>query len=81
MRSTRHIITTSVTTIGGFLPLLVSSIFFKPLAWAMAGGVFGATIIALFYIPSLYAIKEKLLNLGFLLWRFGSLSIKRPESS
>ena len=60
MRSTRHIITTSVTTIGGFLPLLVSSIFFKPLAWAMAGGVFGATIIALFYIPSLYAIKEKI---------------------
>jgi multidrug efflux pump subunit AcrB len=49
-----------VTTIGGFLPLLVSSIFFKPLAWAMAGGVFGATIIALFYIPSLYAIKEKI---------------------
>jgi len=26
----------------------------------MAGGVFGATIIALFYIPSLYLIKERI---------------------
>jgi multidrug efflux pump subunit AcrB len=61
MRSTRHIITTSVTTVGGFLPLLLSSIFFKPLAWAMTVGVIGATIIALLYIPSLYIIKEKLI--------------------
>ena len=61
MRSTRHIITTSVTTVGGFLPLLLSSIFFKPLAWAMTVGVIGATIIALLYIPSLYIIKEKII--------------------
>ena len=61
MRSTRHIITTSFTTVGGFLPLLLSSIFFKPLAWAMTVGVIGATIIALLYIPSLYIIKEKII--------------------
>jgi Cu/Ag efflux pump CusA len=41
--------------------LLLSSIFFKPLAWAMTVGVIGATIIALLYIPSLYIIKEKLI--------------------
>ena len=50
IRSTRHVITTSATTIGGFLPLLITSIFFKPLAWAMAG-VLGSAVIALFYIP------------------------------
>jgi len=60
IRSTRHIITTSVTTVGGFLPLLITSVFFKPLAWAMSVGVLGATIIALLYIPSLYVIKEKI---------------------
>ena len=60
IRSTRHIITTSVTTVGGFLPLLITSVFFKPLAWAMSIGVLGATIIALLYIPSLYVIKEKI---------------------
>lgn len=60
IRSTRHVITTSATTIGGFLPLLLTSIFFQPLAWAMAGGVIGSAIIALFYIPACYAISKKL---------------------
>lgn len=60
IRSTRHVITTSATTIGGFLPLLITSIFFQPLAWAMAGGVIGSAVIALFYIPSCYAISKKL---------------------
>jgi len=60
IRSTRHVITTSATTVGGFLPLLITSIFFKPLAWAMAGGVIGSAIIALFYIPSFYAFSKKL---------------------
>ena len=60
MRSTRHVITTSATTIGGFLPLLLSSVFFQPLAWAMAGGIIGSAIIALFYIPACYAISKKL---------------------
>jgi len=60
IRSTRHVITTSATTVGGFLPLLLTSIFFQPLAWAMAGGVIGSAIIALFYIPACYAISKKL---------------------
>ena len=60
IRSTRHVVTTSATTIGGFLPLLLTSIFFKPLAWAMAGGIIGSAIIALFYIPACYAISKKL---------------------
>jgi multidrug efflux pump subunit AcrB len=60
IRSTRHVVTTSATTIGGFMPLLITSIFFQPLAWAMAGGVIGSAIIALFYIPACYAISKKL---------------------
>jgi multidrug efflux pump subunit AcrB len=60
IRSTRHVITTSATTIGGFLPLLITSIFFAPLAWAMAGGVIGSAVIALFYIPACYTISKKL---------------------
>ena len=60
IRSTRHVVTTSATTIGGFMPLLLTSIFFQPLAWAMAGGVIGSAIIALFYIPACYAISKKL---------------------
>ena len=54
IRSTRHIITTSLTTLGGFVPLIFASIFFRPLAWAMSIGVMGATLTALLYIPAMY---------------------------
>ena len=50
IRSTRHVLTTSATTIGGFLPLLFASMFFRPLAWGMVVGVIGSSIIAVFYI-------------------------------
>jgi multidrug efflux pump subunit AcrB len=62
IRSTRHIVTTSATTLGGFLPLIFSSVFFQPLAWAMSIGVLGATLIALLYIPAMYINMEKIRN-------------------
>jgi multidrug efflux pump subunit AcrB len=60
IRSTRHIITTSLTTLGGFLPLIFASVFFKPLAWAMSVGVLGATITALLYIPAMFIVLRKI---------------------
>ena len=60
IRSTRHIITTSLTTLGGFLPLIFASVFFKPLAWAMSIGVLGATVTALLYIPAMFLILRKI---------------------
>ena len=59
IRSTRHIITTSVTTIGGFAPLIFTSVFFRPLAWAMTIGVLGATLLALLYIPAMFMFMNK----------------------
>tara|TARA_B100001248_G_scaffold109992_1_gene82068 strand:- start:322 stop:1707 length:1386 start_codon:yes stop_codon:yes gene_type:complete len=59
IRSTRHIITTSLTTLGGFLPLIFASVFFRPLAWAMVVGVLGATVTALLYIPAMYILMKK----------------------
>tara|TARA_B100001113_G_scaffold351319_1_gene350159 strand:- start:4196 stop:7258 length:3063 start_codon:yes stop_codon:yes gene_type:complete len=60
IRSTRHIITTSLTTLGGFLPLIFASIFFRPLAWAMSIGVLGATLTALLYIPAMFIWMNKI---------------------
>jgi multidrug efflux pump subunit AcrB len=60
VRSTRHIITTTATTIGGLFPLILTSIFFQPLAWAMSVGVIGASLIALFYIPAMFMILKKI---------------------
>ena len=60
IRSTRHIITTSLTTLGGFAPLIFASVFFRPLAWAMSIGVLGATMTALLYIPAMFILLKKI---------------------
>ncbi len=55
MHCSRHILSTTLTTIGGFLPLLLGgNAFWVPLAVVIAGGVSGATILALVFIPSVY---------------------------
>ena len=53
IRSTRHIVTTSITTVGGLFPLLFDT-FFETLAWAMCFGVLGSALIALLLIPSMF---------------------------
>lgn len=50
---TRHVLSTTFTTMGGFLPLLMGAGgFWTPLAAVMVLGVAGATLIALAYIPA-----------------------------
>ena len=57
VKATRHVITTTVTTIAGFIPLLVSGgPFWQPLAIAIAGGISGASILALYFVPAVYLI-------------------------
>lgn len=54
-RSTRHVLSTTVTTIAGFLPLVIAGgNLWPPLAIAIAGGVVGATVLALFFVPAAY---------------------------
>ncbi len=55
MDSTRHIVSTTVTTIGGFLPLILSGgQFWPPLAMSIAGGVAGSAILALYLVPAMF---------------------------
>lgn len=57
MDATRHIIATTVTTIVGFVPLLLDKTgFWPPLAIAVTGGLGGATILALYYIPAAHIL-------------------------
>ena len=58
IRSTRHIVTTSLTTMGGLLPLLFDK-FFETLAWAMCFGVMGSALLALLLIPSMVCFLGK----------------------
>lgn len=58
MGSTRHVLSTTLTTIGGFLPLLlfVGGDFWPSLAIVLAGGIAGATLIALAFIPAAHRL-------------------------
>ena len=56
-QSTRHVLSTTLTTIAGFVPLILSGGgFWPPLAIAIAGGVTGATILALYFVPATYML-------------------------
>lgn len=55
--ATRHILATTFTTIGGFLPLILfGGRFWPPMATAIAGGVGGASILALYLVPATFSI-------------------------
>lgn len=57
LRSTRHVVATTLTTAVGFIPLLLGGgEFWPPLAVAIAGGVIGATLLALYLIPAAYLV-------------------------
>ncbi|MEO1039231.1 MAG: efflux RND transporter permease subunit [Pseudomonadota bacterium] len=55
--ATRHILSTTFTTIGGFAPLLIEGdSFWLPFAAAVAGGVAGSAILALVLAPAFFVI-------------------------
>lgn len=57
MRNTRHILATTVTTIIGFLPLLVAGGgFWPPMAIAICGGVLGGMLLGLLFAPAAYML-------------------------
>ena len=61
MSASRHVISTTFTTIGGFTPLILwGGIFWPPLAVAVAGGMVGATILALIFVPPTYLLMTRL---------------------
>jgi multidrug efflux pump subunit AcrB len=57
MDSSRHIVSTTVTTFGGFLPLILEgSQFWPPFAMAIAGGVLLSTVISFFLVPPMFVL-------------------------
>lgn len=57
LQATRHVIATTLSTMIGFVPLLLGGGgFWPPLAVAVAGGVGGATLLALYFVPCSYLL-------------------------
>ncbi|MEL6783236.1 MAG: efflux RND transporter permease subunit [Pseudomonadota bacterium] len=57
MGSSRHIVSTTVTTVGGFLPLILGGGgFWPPFAMAIAGGVLLSTVVSFYFTPPVFKL-------------------------
>ncbi len=57
MAQSRHIVSTTVTTFGGFLPLILAGGgFWPPFAMSIAGGVLLSTVVSFFFVPPAFAL-------------------------
>ncbi|MDB2316592.1 efflux RND transporter permease subunit [Luminiphilus sp.] len=57
LAASRHIVSTTLTTFGGFLPLILEgSQFWPPFAMAIAGGVLLSTIVSFYLVPPAYVL-------------------------
>ncbi|MEL7030424.1 MAG: efflux RND transporter permease subunit, partial [Pseudomonadota bacterium] len=57
METSRHITSTTITTFGGFLPLILSvGEFWPPFATAIAGGVLLSTVVSFFFLPQAFLL-------------------------
>jgi multidrug efflux pump subunit AcrB len=57
IQCTRHIVATTLTTVAGFTPLILSGgVFWPPLAVAISGGVIVASGLALLFVPVAYRV-------------------------
>ncbi|KJS24813.1 MAG: acriflavin resistance protein [Hyphomonadaceae bacterium BRH_c29] len=55
--ATRHIVATTLTTMGGFIPILLSGDnFWLPLAAGISGGVAGSALLSLYFTPAVFRI-------------------------
>ena len=53
----RHIISTTITTFGGFLPLIIEGGgFWPPFAMSIAGGVLLSTVVSLYFTPPAFLL-------------------------
>lgn len=59
---TRPVLSTSITTIGGILPLTIAISFWKPLGVAMISGLIASTILTLLVTPIIYYSFTSLTN-------------------
>ncbi|MGF1832255.1 efflux RND transporter permease subunit [Photobacterium sanguinicancri] len=57
MSCTRHITSTTITTVGGFMPLILAGGgFWPPFAVTIAGGTLLATMISFYFVPAVFRV-------------------------
>ena len=57
---TRHITSTTITTVGGFLPLILAGGgFWPPFAIAIAGGTVLTTLLSFYFVPAIFVLMSR----------------------
>ena len=57
MHCTRHISSTTITTVAGFFPLLIGGgLFWPPFATAIAGGTLLVTLLSFYFVPAAFML-------------------------
>ncbi|MEM8574776.1 MAG: efflux RND transporter permease subunit [Pseudomonadota bacterium] len=57
MAQGRHIVSTTLTTFGGFVPLILAGGgFWPPFAMSIAGGVLLSTVVSFYFVPPAFAL-------------------------
>lgn len=57
MAQGRHIVSTTLTTFGGFVPLMLAGGgFWPPFAMSIAGGVLLSTVVSFYFVPPVFAL-------------------------
>ena len=57
MGSSRHIMSTTITTVGGFLPLILDGgEFWPPFAMSVAGGVMLSSVVSFYFTPPMFRL-------------------------
>jgi len=63
MHCTRHITSTTITTVAGFFPLLIGGgLFWPPFATAIAGGTLLVTLLSFFFVPAAFLLMTRYSN-------------------
>lgn len=58
--SSRHIVSTTITTFGGFLPLILAGGgFWPPFAVAIGGGVLLSAVVSFYFTPAMFALVRR----------------------
>lgn len=80
LAQSRHIISTTVTTFGGFLPLILAGGgFWPPFAMAIAGGVLFSTVVSFYFVPPAFMLLTRRGSLPSKIKSTGSADNQPPE--
>ena len=82
MKTGRHILSTTITTVGGFMPLILAGgEFWPPFAVAIAGGAGLSMIVSFYFAPAAFLTLTRMRPVTAPGGDFEAAVVRRPEGA